>query len=135
MTNASFADHWGSTPVDREAWTHRLESFGVRLDLSLLALDGDRIVGMLLASHYPDDQTVTGRLDGWITTLGTVRSHRKRGIASALVVTACHAFQREGFTHAVLGVDSESPTGAYRLYQGLGFSELNKSVQHQLEVE
>ena len=133
MTNASFEDHWGSTPVDREAWAHRMESFGIRLDLSLMALDEDRIVGMLLASHYPDDQTVTGRLDGWITTLGTVRSHRKRGIASALMLTACHAFQREGFTHAVLGVDSESPTGAYRLYQGLGFTELNKSVQHQLE--
>ena len=135
MTNASFADHWGSTPVDREAWAHRMESFGIRLDLSLMALDEDRIVGMLLASHFPDDQTVTGRLDGWIATLGTVRSHRKRGIASALVLTACHAFRREGFTHAVLGVDSESPTGAYRLYQALGFSELNKSVQHQLEVE
>ena len=134
VTNASFEDHWGSTPLDREAWTHRMESFGIRLDLSLMALDEDRIVGLLLASHFPDDRTVTGRRDGWITTLGTVRSHRKRGIASALVLTACHAFQREGFTHALLGVDGESPTGAYRLYQGLGFSELNRSVQHQLEV-
>ena len=133
VTNASFADHWGSTPLDREAWTHRIESFGTRLDLSLMALDDNRIVGILLASHFPDDQSLTGRLDGWIATLGTVRSHRKRGIASALLLSACHAFQREGFTHAVLGVDGESPTGAYRLYQGLGFTEMNKSVQHQLE--
>jgi ribosomal protein S18 acetylase RimI-like enzyme len=67
-------------------------------------------------------------------TLGTLRSHRKRGIASALVLTACRAFREQGFTHAALGVDSESPTGANRLYQTLGFTELNKSVQHQLEI-
>ena len=134
VTNASFADHWGSTPLDREAWRHRIDSYGVRLDMSLMALDGNEIVGILLASHFPGDEGVTGRLDGWVTTLGTLRSHRKRGIASALVLSAGHAFRAAGFTHAVLGVDSESPTGAYRLYQQLGFTELNKSVQHQLEV-
>lgn len=134
VTNAAFADHWGSTPVDPEAWRHRMESFGVRMDLSLMAVDGDQIVGMLLAAHFPGDEEITGRLDGWISTLGTLRSHRKRGIASALVLTACHAFRETGLSHAALGVDSESQTGAYRLYQQLGFTELNKSVQHQLEI-
>ena len=66
VTNAAFADHWGSTPVDPEAWRHRIESFGVRLDLSLMAVDGDQIVGMLLAAHFPGDEEITGRLDGWI---------------------------------------------------------------------
>lgn len=134
VTNAAFADHWGSTPVDQDAWKHRLESFGVRLDLSLMAVDGDQIVGVLLTNHFPGDEELTGRLDGWIMTLGTLRSHRKRGIASALVLTACHEYRDAGFSHAALGVDSESPTGAYRLYQQLGFAELNKSVQHELEV-
>ena len=134
VTNAAFTDHWGSTPVDREAWRHRIESFGVRLDLSYMALDGDLIVGVLLTNHFPGDEELTGRLDGWIMTLGTLRSHRKRGIASALVLTACHAYRNAGFSHAALGVDSESPTGAYRLYQQLGFTELNKSVQHELRV-
>jgi mycothiol synthase len=134
VTNASFADHWGSTPLDRKAWRHRLDSFGVRLDLSFMAVAADEIVGLLLANHFPGDEEVTGRLDGWIMSLGTLRSHRKRGIASSLVLTACHAFGEAGFSHAALGVDSESPTGAYRLYQQLGFTELNKSVQHQLEV-
>ena len=134
VTNAAFADHWGSTPLDQDAWKHRIESFGVRLDLSYMALDGDRIVGILLTNHFPGDETLTGRLDGWIMSLGTLRSHRKRGIASGLVLTACHAYRRAGFNHAALGVDSESPTGAYRLYQQLGFRELNKSVQHEVEV-
>ena len=134
VTNAAFADHWGSTPLDRDAWMHRIESYGARLDLSFMAVDGDHIVGILLANHFPGDQELTGRLDGWIMSLGTLRSHRKRGIASALVLTGCRAFLDAGFSHAALGVDSESPTGAFRLYQQLGFTELNKSVQHQLEV-
>ena len=134
VTNAAFADHWGSTPVDRDAWKHRIESFGVRLDLSFMALDGDQVVGILLSGHFPSDEELTGRSDGWIMSLGTLRSHRKRGIASALVTTACHAYQGAGFNHAALGVDSESPTGAFRLYQQLGFTELNKSVQHEQEV-
>jgi GNAT superfamily N-acetyltransferase len=134
VTNSAFADHWGSTPVDPDAWRHRIDSYGIRLDLSLMALDGNAIVAILLASHFPGDEEVTGRLDGWVTTLGTLASHRKRGIASAMVLRACHAFRDAGFTHALLGVDSESPTGAYRLYQQLGFTELNRSVQHQIEV-
>jgi mycothiol synthase len=134
VTNAAFADHWGSTPVDQDAWKHRIGSFGVRLDLSFMALDGDQVVGILLTNHFPGDEELTGRLDGWIMSLGTLRSHRQRGIASALVLTACHAYRGAGFNHAALGVDSESPTGAYRLYQQLGFKELNKSVQHELEV-
>jgi len=134
VTNAAFADHWGSTPVDRDAWKHRIESFGVRLDLSFMALDDDQVVGILLSGHFPGDEELTGRLDGWIMSLGTLRSHRQRGIASALVTTACRAYQGAGFNHAALGVDSENPTGAFRLYQQLGFTELNKSVQHELEV-
>ncbi|MGZ8755197.1 MAG: GNAT family N-acetyltransferase [Acidimicrobiia bacterium] len=134
VTNAAFADHWGSTPVDRDAWVHRIQSFGARLDLSYMALDGDRVVGILLTNHFPGDEELTGRLDGWIMSLGTLRTHRKRGIASALVVTACHAYQSAGFNHAALGVDSENPTGAYRLYQQLGFTELNRSVHHEMEV-
>ena len=134
VTNASFADHWGSTPVDQEAWRHRIESYGMRLDLSFMALDENQIVGLLLAGHYPDDEAITGRRDGWVVTVGTLESHRKRGIASCLILTACHAFRGAGFSHAALAVDSESPTGAFRLYQQLGFAELNKSVQHQLQV-
>jgi ribosomal protein S18 acetylase RimI-like enzyme len=38
------------------------------------------------------------------------------------------AYQNEGFERAVLDVDADSPTGAVGLYEGLGFSEVNRSV-------
>jgi mycothiol synthase len=134
LHNEAFADQWGTTPLDPAAWRHRLEAAGNRHDLSFIALDGDRVVGICMNGHFPGDQAVTGRLDGWIRNLGTARSHRRRGIASALLLASCAAFRAAGFTHATLGVDSDSQTGAHRLYRRLGFTLLNRSFQHQLTV-
>lgn len=132
--NQAFADHWGSTPRDRESWQHDLTGFGVRLDLSYLAIDHDQVVGVCRNSHYPSDQAVTGRLDGWVDQLGVVRSHRQRRVASALIVASLHAFRKAGFTHSALGVDSENSTGAYRVYERLGFRPMHRSVLHQLQL-
>lgn len=134
LHNLSFADHWGSTPLDQQAWQHRIESFGVRTDLSWMALGGDRIVSFSLNAHYPSDEELTGRRDGWVFSLGTDPNYRKMGIASALVIASCHSFAEAGFTHGALGVDSENPTGAYRIYERLGFRPLHRSVQHQIEM-
>ncbi len=130
ISNAAFADHWGSPPRSPAAWEHSLESNGCRLDLSLVAIDTatSEFVGFSLNGHYPDDQAVTGRLDGWIQNLGTVRSHRKRGIASALVGHSLHAFAGAGFDHAMLSVDTKNPSGAYGLYLNLGFELLHSTV-------
>ncbi|HKX75358.1 MAG TPA: GNAT family N-acetyltransferase, partial [Acidimicrobiia bacterium] len=132
--NEAFADHWGSTPRDRKSWDHHLTSTGIRLDLSFIATDAGRLVGLALNAHYPDDQALTGRRDGWIFQLAVLRSHRRRGIASALIGASLEAFRQAGFTHAALGVDSENPTGAYRLYEGLGFRRMTRSIVHQLQV-
>ena len=86
------------------------------------------IVGYSLNEHYPDDEAVSGRLDGWIGSIGTLRSHRKRGIASALIVESLYAFAEAGFNSSMLGVDTENPSGAYAIYERLGYSPLQRSV-------
>lgn len=123
--NASFADHWGSTSRSSDYWEHMVHSGGNRLDLSFVAVDDatEEVVAIGLNGHYADDQEITGRLDGWIQTLGTLRSHRKRGIASALIIHSMHAFADAGFDHAMLGVDTENPSGAYGIYADLGFAQ------------
>ncbi|MEM9748918.1 MAG: GNAT family N-acetyltransferase [Actinomycetota bacterium] len=130
VANAAFADHWGSTPQDEAAWTHGLSTHGTRLDLSFVAIDeGTReIVGYSLNSHYPDDIDITGRRDGWIDSIGTLRSHRGRGIASALIVRSLHAFAATGLDHTMLGVDSANPTGAYGIYTRLGYEPLRRDI-------
>ena len=132
--NDAFADHWGATPRDRTAWEYELTIHGTRLDLSFLALDtesGGRVVGVCRNGTYPDDERITGRRDGWVLNVSVVRSHRRRGIASALLVASLEAFHRAGFTHSMLGVDSENPTGAYGVYERLGWRPIHRIVVSQ----
>ena len=89
------------------------------------------MVGVCRNGHFPGDEAVTGRRDGWIMSVSVIRSHRKRGIASALIVASLEAFKRAGLTHSALGVDSENRTGAYRLYERLGYRAVNRSVVYE----
>ncbi|MGF1668558.1 MAG: GNAT family N-acetyltransferase [Acidimicrobiia bacterium] len=134
VMNAAFADHWGSTPRDSEAWQTHLTSYGTRLDLSFVAFAGDEMIGGTTNFHVPEDEEVTDRRDGWIGMLGVLRPWRKRGVASALIIESLHAFAEAGFTHAMLGVDSANPSGAYTLYTGLGFRPLHRSVTYELPM-
>lgn len=123
VKNASFADHWGTTPTSADHWRTKVRGFGSRPDLSTIAVDtatGD-VVGFALAHRYDEDDALSGRRDGWVDTLGTLRGWRGRGIASALLVESFHRFAADGLTHAALGVDADSPTGAARLYRNVGF--------------
>lgn len=128
--NASFADHWGSTSRSADYWQHMIHSGGSRLDLSFVAIDDAKseVVALCLNGHFADDQEITGRLDGWVQTLGTIRSHRKRGIGSALIIRSFQAFEAAGFDHAMLGVDTENPSGAYGIYADLGFERQHTVV-------
>jgi mycothiol synthase len=134
LHNEAFSDHWGSGVIDAQAWEKRNTDYGTRLDLSVIALAGDEVVGYCLNEVYPDDAELLGRRDGWIGTLGVAREHRGRGIATALIAAAIRNFRDAGLTHASLGVDADNPTGAHRLYYRLGFRLEKRSVTHQLEV-
>lgn len=135
VSNSSFADHWGSTPRDAEAWRHMLTGEGSRTDLSYVAVANGEVIGVCLNFHYPQDEEVTGRIDGWIAHLGVVREWRRRGVAAALIARSLEAFSKAGMTHAMLGVDTDSPTGATGLYRKLGFEPLHRTVTSEIRIE
>ena len=136
VKNTAFADHWGSTPSPPERWHQMLHGVNSRLDLSFIAVDaasGD-IVAACFNDRYESDDELLGRRDGWIANLSTLPQWRGRGIASALVVHSLYAFRSAGLTHASIGVDGDSPTGAARLYRSLGFEPCMRSVTSEIEV-
>lgn len=136
VRNETFADHWGSTPILPERWVDQATGHGSYPECSFVAVDtDDRIVAMCMNGRYAEDDELLGRSDGWIQTLGVVRSWRGRGVASALIATSLHAFARAGLTHASIGVDSDSPTGAARLYRALGFEPSQRSITHEIRVD
>ncbi len=122
VKNAAFADHWGSTPTPLHSWNSMVRGFGSYPEQSFVALNaGDRVVAYSLNHRTPSDDEILGRRDAWIDNLGTLPEWRGRGIASALIIRSMHAFATAGLTHACLGVDKDSLTGAIRLYKSLGF--------------
>lgn len=135
MKNASFADHWGSSPMSPDGWDELVRGYGSRLDLSRIAVDiaTDDVVAFLLTKRYPSDDT-ENRRPASIDKLGTLAEFRGRGIASALLIDAFHRYRAEGLTHAVIDVDSSSPTGAHRLYRSLGFELHFSTVTGELVV-
>jgi ribosomal protein S18 acetylase RimI-like enzyme len=57
---------------------------------------------------------------GWIRSLGVRRRWRRKGLAMALLHHSFGEFYRRGKRSVGLGVDSENPTGATRLYERAG---------------
>lgn len=136
VKNTAFADHWGITPTTPNNWHQQLHGYGSRPDLSFVALDDTtgEPIAVCVNHRYPSDDDLLGRKDGWIMTLGTLAPWRGRGVASALVIASLHAFAAAGLTHASIGVDGDSPTGAARLYRSLGFAHEQRSITSQIVV-
>jgi len=132
IKNTAFADHWGSTPTTERMWAQIMGEETTRLDLSFVAANGSgAIVGYCINDRFPADDELLGRREAWIGNLGTLDAYRGRGVGSAMISHSLHAFAGEGLTHACLDVDSDSLTGANRLYEKLGFETQTRTVTYE----
>lgn len=140
VRNEAFADHWGSTAQTEDSWRQWFTGTrAFRPDLSYVAVaagpDGsDEVVAILLSQYYVADEVATGVKEMWISTIGTRRAWRKRGLASALINAALAQAQRQGMDRAGLGVDADSPTGALGVYQRAGFTVDSRTARYIREL-
>ena len=135
VKDTAFQDHWGSTPTLPEWWVTATTGFGARQDLSFFAVnDHDDIIGILLSRRYENDDSLLGAKYAWINHIGTLAEWRGRGVATQLLVSALNSYRHDGLDYAALGVDSDNPTGAYRLYESLGFVPWRQTVTYQRVV-
>jgi GNAT superfamily N-acetyltransferase len=112
----AFADHWEHTPREFEDW-RKFNIANEKFDASLWCVvrDGDEIaagainVGVLYGG-------------GWVAALFTRRRWRGRGVGRALLQDAFVRFWEHGEPSVGLGVDAESATGAFRLYERAGMT-------------
>ena len=111
----AFRDHWRPDAMDLEEWrAFRFERPDLDLGLWWVAWDDTEVAGSLLAFETP--------LGGYIDSLSVRRPWRGRGLGRALLLEAFAELRRRGLPRAYLGVDSENPTGAVRLYESAGMS-------------
>jgi len=131
----AFKDHWGHVDGGDEAgferFLHRLETDpDVDRSLRFLATDGEEFAGICNVSPREGTDEATG----YVESLGVRPAWRKRGIGLALLRHAFSVLQDRGLSACALHVDSESLTGATRLYEkaGMQVSELNHAYELEL---
>jgi mycothiol synthase len=111
----AFIDHFGPWPSQDEWTAELLGSETYDPTMWFVAYCDGQIVGALTA----DLRAGTG----YVVDLGVRKDWRKRGIARALLQLSFADFKRRGVTRVGLGVDSDSLTGATRLYESLGMTK------------
>ncbi|MDO9380488.1 MAG: GNAT family N-acetyltransferase [Nocardioidaceae bacterium] len=124
--NEAFRDHWGSVEYSADDWRRELEGGAeYRPALSAAVLDttapGEPAVAYLIGSEYEQDWAHRGSSELYVDVLGTVRSARGRGLARLLLAWSARRAAEVGHAHVGLDVDTENPSGAYALYEALGF--------------
>ena len=117
---AAFEDHWGDGFPSEQSWLHRTVYASDTFDPELwyLAWESERLVGLLLAAADSEEDPELG----YVAWLGVRREARGRGLGEALLRRSFVKFHELGKLGAQLVVDSESSTGANRLYERVGMT-------------
>lgn len=91
-----------------------------------LSADGEVLAYALCAEWVPREL--------YVNILGTVRHARGQGLARAALLRTIDTAGRSGaYDEIALGVDSENPSEATRLYEQVGFA--HKMQTHALQVD
>ncbi|MDT7796866.1 MAG: mycothiol synthase [Actinomycetota bacterium] len=135
VRNAAFADHWGAVPMPADMWRNKITNQTFRPDVSFLLRDATGApTGMLVTMSWDADTAATGIRDAHFMAIGTLREHRRRGVAAALLAHALRAAAEQGYHRASLVVDSASPSGASGVFAKAGFVPKTRYVRWALEA-
>ena len=118
----AFRDHWGGSDESEAAMRRYFGGPDVDLSLWLIVWDGDQIAGGILNMIHPDENEALGLRRGWLDSVFTRRTWRRRGVARALIVRSLRLLRERGMTSAALGVDADNANGALGLYESAGFA-------------
>ena len=133
--NEAFRDHYGhseSTEADYQRWINGPQ---FQPHLWQVAWEGDEVAGMVLNYIDADENAHFNRKRGWTDPICVRRPWRKRGLARALIVQSLRLLKAHGMTEAGLGVDTENPSGALRLYEGVGFRPIKRFSSYWKPME
>jgi mycothiol synthase len=129
--NEAFRDHWGHVERTEEDFQGLLASPNLDLTLWRVAWAGDEVAGAIQVTVWKHENEVLGVKRGWLERVSVRRPWRRRGLASALIVSTFEGLRDAGLDAAFLGVDAENPTGALHLYEALGFRVRDRGTTYR----
>jgi mycothiol synthase len=117
----AFQDHWGHRPYtdeDYEAW---IKSRWFQPELWKVAWHGDQVVGTILNYIDEIENKTFNRKRGYTEDICVRRPWRRQGVARSLLVHSMEELRNLGMSETALGVDTQNPNGALRLYLSVGY--------------
>lgn len=117
----AFRDHFGFS--EEMANYEEFLDFPGYVDPSLwrVAWAGDEVAGQVRSFINHRENETYGRKRGYTEEISVRRPYRRQGIASALIAESLRALKARGMEEAALSVHTENPTGAFQLYEKMGF--------------
>jgi mycothiol synthase len=127
----AFQDHWGATVYDEKDYERWVADFRQEPHLWMVAWDGEQVAGSVLNFINHDYNARTGRKLGYTEGISVRRPWRKKGLAHALIARSMRMFKDMGMTQTALGVDTENPSGALRIYESMGYKVVSQSTTYR----
>ncbi len=131
----AFKDEWGATETTNKDFEMWLTDVTNDPKLWMVAWDGDQVAGSILNLINQAYNESTGRKVGFTESISVRRPWRKRGLASALIARSMKMFKEMGMTQTALGVDTENPSGALRVYERMGYRTASQSTIYRRALE
>jgi mycothiol synthase len=126
----AFRDHWGaSLPTEADFQQFVTDPVEGNPAHWQVAWDGDQVAGMVRGYVNEKENEHFGRRRGWVENISVRRPWRRRGLARALIAACISSLREAGMTEGALGVDTENPSGALRLYESCGFAVSRREVR------
>lgn len=117
----AFQDHWGHRPHTDEDYQAWIKSRWFQPELWKVAWNGDQVVGTVLNFIDEIENKTFNRKRGYTEDICVRRPWRRQGVARSLLVHSMEELRNLGMSETALGVDTENPNGALRLYLSVGY--------------
>jgi mycothiol synthase len=129
LYNETFSEHFNFRPdtIEEDAyWLEHANDRGSTMDC-FVARTGD-VAGIIGTRVDPEEFKSSSVKNGWLFLLGVRKPARGQGIAKRLMIHGMQDLKNKGMDEAWLGVDTQNPTHAMKLYEKLGFEVLWRYV-------
>ncbi len=130
----AFRDSWGfgePNEEDYQYWLNLPTTFQPNLWQVAWDTTENCIAGQVQTYIDHAENEKFNRRRGYTENISVRRPYRRRGLARALIVRSLRAQREAGMTESALGVDSESLTGATRVYEDCGFRVTKTSTLYR----
>ncbi|HVF99788.1 MAG TPA: GNAT family N-acetyltransferase [Chloroflexia bacterium] len=130
-SSEAFRDHWGATETTEADYTTFTTHPFFQPDLWVVAWDGDQVAGSIFNFINHEYNALKGRKLGYTETISVRRPWRRLGLARAMLAFSMQLHKEQGMAQTGLGVDTENPSGALRLYESMGYRVVARSTTYR----